>query len=222
MRTILTTLFLAWIALVLVHGTVLGSRENKEDKDTYDHETTAFKQQGLCRLYKSQGVGGNKAFETCYDFCHKTQGDNSDIGCQGAVEANGNTNDIVDPDGHVFYMGKCLCEAPPIAKELAEVVIEALPAVAAIGCEILFNTFDKVLEFGTLAIPGVGELSAGMSGSVKAAKTIAENGETASGFAQWFGDPCNPDHSSDVAKYTKQIDKIFDPLSAVSDDVQAG
>ncbi|KAL8747664.1 MAG: hypothetical protein Q9184_007571 [Pyrenodesmia sp. 2 TL-2023] len=59
-------------------------------------------------------------------------------------------------------------------------------------------------------------MTVGMKAGVQAAKTIAENGQDARSFLQWFDSPCG--HS----KYTDMIDKIFDPLSNVPDSVVPG
>lgn len=93
----------------------------------------------------------------------------------------------------------------------------ALPSIAEIGCAILFNALDKVLEIGAVAIPGVGaEMDVGMKSAVQAAKTVAENGQDASSFIQWFAKPCGG------SKYVGMINKIFDPLSNVPDSAVPG
>lgn len=225
MKTFFAFIFLAWILPSIVNCAALHPRLQKEDQQTYDQETAAFKQKGYCRVYsgaKSKRTHVDQT-PTCVDFC-KDKGGDQGLSCKGAYDtiANQELGQGIDPDGNKFFMGQCVCGGDPIIKEVAETVAKALPAVAAIGCEILINSLGKVLEYGLDAIPGVGEISAGMSSSIRAAKTIAENGEQAASFASWFGDPCNKDHNPDVEKYTKNIDKIFDPLSSISDDVVPG
>ena len=96
-------------------------------------------------------------------------------------------------------------------------VLMALPAIAEIGCELLFDSLDLVLQIGAAAIPGEGEaMDAGMAAAVKAAKTVTENGQDASSFLQWFANPCGS------SNYTQKIDQIFDPLSNVPDSVMPG
>lgn len=59
-------------------------------------------------------------------------------------------------------------------------------------------------------------MNVGMKAAVQAAKTVAENGQTASSFVQWFAKPCGG------GKYVNMINKIFDPLSNVPDSVVPG
>lgn len=215
MKGVLTQVLWASTISGIANGAVIGRRQEPQDRTAFDQETTAFKEQGLCRFYRGDAF---KSSSTCVDFCQA----DSEVGlvCETVVEGNGQTLDQVDPDGVGFSMGRCVCDHPFVP--IANAVLEALPAVAAIGCRVLFNSFDLVLQLGAAAIPGAGQVGAGMSTAVRAAKTIAENGETAAGFIQWFTDPCNPDDNPEIEKYTAEVDKLFNPLSAVPDAVVPG
>ena len=127
-----------------------------------------------------------------------------------------NIGTYTDPDGNQYHPGECVCDIP-VLDELIGDVLMALPSIAEIGCAILFNALDKVLEIGAVAIPGVGaEMDVGMKSAVQAAKTVAENGQDASSFIQWFAKPCGG------SKYVGMINKIFDPLSNVPDSAVPG
>ena len=75
-------------------------------------------------------------------------------------------------------IGRCLCDYTLVDIIFEEVWI-ALPAIAEIGCSILFGAFDLVLDLGALAIPGVGEMTVGMKAGIHAAKNY--HGEWARG-----------------------------------------
>ncbi|KAH8679575.1 hypothetical protein BGZ60DRAFT_561138 [Tricladium varicosporioides] len=192
----------------------------KQDKTEFDRETTSFKGSGLCRYYnKATWKTHDGITLTCTPKCGdlakavKDTGKTQSAGCLG----NGDTLPYQpDPDGDMFQMGKCICDMP-LADEIADLVIEALPAIAQIGCEILFKSLDLVLELGAMAIPGAAEMDVGMRAAITGAKTMLENGQDASTFLQWILHPCGA-----ASKYTEDIDKIFDPLSAVSDSIVKG
>lgn len=71
-----------------------------------------------------------------------------------------------------YTPGKCNCDNP-LANELADTIVEALPAVAQIGCFILMSTVRLFVEIGLEAVPGVGRgVHAGIKALARAAKTI--------------------------------------------------
>ncbi|MCJ1361949.1 hypothetical protein MMC16_001050 [Acarospora aff. strigata] len=196
----------------------LGPRQGRETKQQFDQTTESFTQQGLCRFYLSPNRGP-KGLEICAPKCgdlvKKAQkaGDTTSVSC---VTGGMNIPTHTDPDGNQYHPGKCVCDIP-ILEELVIDVLMALPAIAEIGCAILFNALDKVLEIGAMAIPGVGAtMNVGMKAAVQAAKTVAENGQGASSFIGWFGKTCGK------GKYVNMINKIFDPLSNVPDSVVPG
>ena len=194
----------------------LASRGQAESQEDFDHTTASFKQQGLCRAYLSLGhvlESVSTCAVKCGDMVKKEEeaGNMTSVGCAGLQGLPTET----DPKGDNYMVGRCICDAPLVEIIFNELLI-ALPAIAEIGCAILFDAFDLILEVGLAAIPGVGEMTVGMKAAIQGAKTLAENGQDALSFAQWFKSPCG--HS----KYTDQIDKLFDPLSSVPDSVLPG
>lgn len=195
----------------------LEPRDNRETQQSFDQTTESFKQQGLCRVYVNQRWG-IKGLETCEPKCGdlvkkaKQEDKTTSLSC---VTGGISIPTITDPSGDEYSPGTCVCDIP-VFDELINDIVMALPAVAEIGCGILFGAFDAILEIGAMAIPGVGEMTAGMKAGIQAAKTVAENGQDASSFAQWFANPCGK------SKYVDMIDKIFNPLSNVPDSVVPG
>ena len=201
---------------------VLSVRQSDDDGESqteYDQETTSLTSQGLCRTYYSLAVPQSQGLSTCSGFCGdlvkqaQQAGNVSSVTC---VSGGQGIPTYTDPQGNQYSVGKCECNIPVLDEVVLDVVM-MLPAIAEIGCELLFDSLDLVLQIGEAAIPGEGEaMDAGMSAAVKAAKTVTENGQDASSFLQWFADPCGS------SNYTQMIDKIFDPLSSVSDTVMTG
>lgn len=204
---------------LLVNGAAI-VQKRKETQTEYDEETTSFRSQGLCRAYISTDQSLlTKGLSTCDDQCGDLAKQRTSEGKMTSVSCFSGGQGIptyTDPDGNQFNMGECICDIP-ILDEIVNDVLMALPAIAEIGCEILFDSLDLVLQIGAAAIPGEGEvMDAGMAAAVKAAKTITENGQDASSFLQWFANPCGS------SNYTQMIDNIFDPLSSVPDSVMPG
>ncbi|KAI5776467.1 hypothetical protein EDC01DRAFT_682450 [Geopyxis carbonaria] len=192
----------------------------QETQLEYDQESTSFSQSGLCRAYHSTDRSLlTKGLSTCQTMCGdlvKKAADEGKTNSLTCVSGGVGIPLISDPDGNQYTMGACTCDVP-ILDELVEDVLLALPAIAEIGCEILFNSFDLVLKIGLLALPGPGEaMDVGMQAGLKAAKTLLQNGKRASSFAQWFWNPCGD------SKYTEMVDDLFNPLSSVSDEVMEG
>ncbi len=196
----------------------LEPREGRETKQQFDQTTQSFTHQGLCRLYLNSNrerMGLEICAPKCGDLVKKAKkaGDMTSVSC---VTGGMNIPKYTDPDGNQYQPGKCECDIP-ILEEIVDNVLMALPAIAEIGCSILFSALDKVLEIGATAIPGVGAaMNVGMKSAVQAAKTVAENGQEASSFAGWFSKICGK------GKYGSMISKIFDPLSNVPDSVVLG
>ncbi|KAI4176196.1 MAG: hypothetical protein LQ346_007938 [Caloplaca aetnensis] len=194
----------------------LETRERRKSQEEFDQVTTSLRDQGACRQYLRTGMtltSVSTCDKKCGDLVKKAQeaGEYTSLGCVA-----GGTPTLTDPQGNDYEIGNCVCDAP-IVEEIFDDVLMALPAIAEIGCSILFGAFDLILNIGAAAIPGVGPaMTVGMKAGVQAAKTIAENGQDASSFLKWFDSPCG--HS----KYTDMIDKIFDPLSNVPDTVVPG
>ncbi len=191
-------------------------RQRRKTQEEFDQVTTSLRDQGACRQYLRTGMtltSVSTCDKKCGDLVKKAQeaGEYTSLGCVA-----GGTPTLTDPQGNDYEIGNCVCDAP-IVEEIFDDVLMALPAIAEIGCSILFGAFDLILNIGAAAIPGVGPaMTVGMKAGVQAAKTIAENGQDAGSFLKWFDSPCG--HS----KYTDMIDKIFDPLSNVPDSVIPG
>ncbi|KAL8710280.1 MAG: hypothetical protein Q9220_005050 [cf. Caloplaca sp. 1 TL-2023] len=196
----------------------LEARQARESQQEFDQTTASMKQQGLCRAYDGE-LWGEKSLSTCESFCGdlikkaRETGETKSLGCHS--DGTGVLKKV-DPEGGLFLPGVCVCDVPALDMVVDDVLM-SLPAIAEIGCSILFGTFDLILEIGVTAIPGAGPaMNAGMKAAVQAAKTIRDNGQDANSFFQWFSSPCGN------GKYVNQVNKIFDPLSNVPDSVVPG
>ncbi|KAL8685681.1 MAG: hypothetical protein Q9224_005721 [Gallowayella concinna] len=76
----------------------------------------------------------------------------------------------------------------------------------------MYQAFDSILSQGPQAIPQYEQsMDIGMSASIEAAQTIAHSGKHADSFLRWLDQPCN------VGNYTKDVEKIFNPLCDAKD-----
>ena len=94
-----------------------------------------------------------------------------------------------DSEGSAYTIGECQCDIK-VLTQIVDTVVIALPAIAYIGCQLLFGAFQLVLEAGISFIPGGAGLSAGMRAGIQGAKTVAENGFDAPFFGSWFSGAC--------------------------------
>ena len=90
------------------------------------------------------------------------------------------------------------------------------------SCATVLDFLSKVITLGAAAFSGEEEVEDSVTASVKRAKDIAKNGGDAGDFASWFSDPCNPSHNDDVARTVGDIDKVFNTLIEIDDEVVSG
>ncbi|PSK42343.1 54S ribosomal protein L10, mitochondrial [Elsinoe australis] len=212
----------------------------KQDQATYDGQTASFKKSGTCRMFE-KGDWNGRSVNECKDWCSlpRSERDKStrpgrgttkrgviakreqDLGAKGMTcmgDTTGQMKLMEGPDGSTFRLGACSCSAPAIAAVIADAVLKALPMLDNILCKVATEALGIVIDIGTTVIPG-GQAVKGVSTIARAAKTIAENGENAMGFASWFGDICNKDNDPKVAAVLAQGDKYFHPLTTASSKI---
>jgi len=91
-----------------------------------------------------------------------------------------------DSDGNPWVPGDCKCSFP-IAKAIADIVLEALKDIDKVLCAVMVNAAKLTVEIGVDLIPGGAELGAAEK-LVEGAKTWAENGlKVADFFGNWVG-----------------------------------
>lgn len=193
---------------------------NCEQEPQYTYNTAGIAKEGLCRYfttnpYKTRSELASTCTQKCGNVTAEADSNGNGAAFQGCIElqpvdAGGGG---VDPDGDAYNMGNCVCDIPILDQLVGEILL-AIAEAAKIGCEILMDAAEDVLEYGADAIPGVGEaMTIGMKGAVQTAKTMAKYGKKSSDFLSWLN-PCGPPDN-----YTQKIDDIFDPMSAVEDSV---
>ncbi|KAL8848387.1 MAG: hypothetical protein Q9221_006586 [Calogaya cf. arnoldii] len=194
-----------------------GSIQGPEQQQTFDETTTRLKEQGLCRLYDNDSPGqGYHGLETCEPKCGELvekskHGDYTEfLKCQ---TKGSDTPETIDPSGQRYTSGECACKAP-VTDQLIDDVSMRLPAVDDIGCSIVYEAFDAILENGPTAIPNTGaSMDVGLKAAAQAAKTVAVNGKDANTFLDWLDISCKKDNYTDVAE------EVYGPLAHVPDSV---
>ncbi|KAK8080351.1 hypothetical protein PG997_008169 [Apiospora hydei] len=127
---------------------------------------------------------------------------------------------ISDPGKTVrFVPGKCSCDNW-LVNEIAELVIDAMPIIAQVGCYMVMSAFKLVLDVGLQFIPGVGKaLDAGLDMVTVAAQVASyaypEEEKPEDAFSWWLS-PCG---GTDLVPV--EIKKVFDTLSSVADGVSS-
>ncbi len=118
-----------------------------------------------CQIWLTGGTPGqDQCMKHCGDVRQQADdtGNPASILCVGVDYAYGPMQgQLITSNDGTYVLGKCICDCP-LVDTIVQNVVLALPIIASIGCEILFQAFDVILEIGAMAIPGVGELDVGM------------------------------------------------------------
>ncbi|KAH6688887.1 glycoside hydrolase family 18 protein [Plectosphaerella plurivora] len=119
-----------------------------------------------------------------------------------------------DPDW-VVAPGQCMCDNF-LLNEIADIVIDALPIIAQIGCYIVMSSLKLILDIGLDAIPAGRIVNAGMDAAavvVQIANYAYPEEENPLGAFEWWLSPCGGS-----ALVPEEIKRIFDILSLVPTD----
>ena len=180
------------------------SDETPQTKERFDETTKKYKEEGLCRTYDK-----GPEITTCEVKCGNLIKDGpgpEKPGSPGCIKGPYIRPDLTDPDGNKYSQGKCSCNVPHEEQVIDNTPLN-LPVVDDIGCQYIYQAFDSILSRGPQAIPQDEQsMDIGMSASIEAAQTIAHSGKQADSFLGWLDQPC------DVGNYTKDVEKIFNPL----------
>ncbi|KAL8979476.1 MAG: hypothetical protein Q9205_005198 [Flavoplaca limonia] len=193
-------------------GTLGQARESQQE---FEDTTGRYKQSGQCRLYLDSTDKTRGGLGTCAQKCGDLVGEEDISKSPECTTSGDNVPEILDPEGDRYTPGECVCDVP-IVDQMVDETLLPLPVVADIGCPIVYQAFDAILDVGAAAIPDEeAPMDIGMNASIQAAKTISDSGKEADSFLGWFDQPC------EVGNYTDVILKIFNPLCEVPDSVVA-
>ncbi|KAL9039330.1 MAG: hypothetical protein Q9180_002593 [Flavoplaca navasiana] len=194
----------------------LESRQDVQSKQAFEETTARFREQGACRLYDDSLKTGHHGLETCQPKCGnlvKKPADGVVAEFLECVTKESDTSWIMDPDGHRYTPGECVCKAP-VKDQVIDNTPITLPVVDDIGCSIVYEAFDAVLKDGSTAIPDTQEsMNVGLKAAVQAAKAVAVYGKDADTLLEWLDISCTK------SNYTDVVQKVYGPLSDVPDSV---
>ncbi|EAQ89742.1 hypothetical protein CHGG_06361 [Chaetomium globosum CBS 148.51] len=116
--------------------------------------------------------------------------------------------------------GECNCDNVVI-NEIADTVIEAMPAIAQTACYIVMSSFKLVLDIGTtIATGGTGRvLTAGLDLLLTAAEMasyIYPETEDPEGAFSWWLSPCG---GTDLVP--DEVKEVFDILNSIADGISS-
>ncbi|KAI0146341.1 hypothetical protein GGR57DRAFT_516779, partial [Xylariaceae sp. FL1272] len=139
-------------------------------------------------------IAKQKTFSTYEALCEKTCGSSpKPWACEGSAELKGVPTSI-DPDGDEFVGAACKCEVP-LANEIADLVMEALPiigdaleAVFGTTCAIILNIIAEVVQ--DVALPEGKALTVGWRVLIEGAKTFKDNELGALDYQNWISSAC--------------------------------
>lgn len=126
------------------------------------------------------------------------------VGCLGTED----DYSMILNDDLLFMTGECRCE-DPIAEFFADVIITALPDLAAIGCNIFFETMTLTIRTGISVTPVGAASNAGLRAGVRAAKTINRvfgAADRTGMFEDWYSGICGPSDWDDVSLFDLLLD----------------
>ena len=140
---------------------------------------------GKCFLFERTE---NNDLTMCEPVCGELGEDS--MGCFGEQD----DWSMLDPNDNLFMGGECRCD-DPVVEFFADTVITSLPALAAIGCMIFFESMELTIRAGISATPVGAASNAGLRAGVRAAKTLNKlyGAADRSGlFGDWYSGICGP------------------------------
>ncbi|KAK4455203.1 hypothetical protein QBC34DRAFT_465261 [Podospora aff. communis PSN243] len=165
----------------------------------------------------------------CEEFCRsqvnaaKAEGRTTNVGCISRQPLTEKSVWEEDPSLGQFKRGKCFCDNW-LLNEVVDTILEALPAIAQIGCFIMLNSLKTVVEVGLQFIPGVGQvLDAALAPDMALTaadiiNTIYPQGEEPGGaWENWVSSACG---GTDLVP--EDLKKAFEILSMATDLVGRG
>ncbi|KAK0648397.1 hypothetical protein B0T16DRAFT_370797 [Cercophora newfieldiana] len=192
--------------------------------DPADYHLNAYEVRGAnnkkCTIYE-HGMYRDRTMAKCEAICKpevdkaKAEGRTTNYGCAGLFPL-----DKPLPWDYTFssdvgeIYGRCVCDHG-LVNILADLVIEAMPAIAQIGCYIAMSTLKLIVDIGVNFIPGGKILDFGLD-AVATAAQIANYAygpdEDPLGAFEWWLSPCG---GSDLVP--AELKKAFDILGTVAD-----
>ncbi|KAM4066213.1 glycosyl hydrolases family 18 domain-containing protein [Hirsutella rhossiliensis] len=136
-----------------------------------------------------------KCKQICQSVLDEAEGDRTrNYGCVARFDIDKPIPWEIAPWGKdLVVRGDCNCNNW-LVNEFANVVLDAMPIIAQIGCYILMSAVHLVLDVGASFIPGVGKtLDAGLDMAATAAQMasyIYPNEEDPEGAFSWWLSPC--------------------------------
>ncbi|KAF2141539.1 uncharacterized protein K452DRAFT_298254 [Aplosporella prunicola CBS 121167] len=198
--------------LLLTAATALASTVVAKNGSPFNYEKARWENSRHCLVYDppNHDASIHDCLGVCGDAYKKKAeaGDMASIGCVGV-----DVHYEVEPGTKLkVAQGNCSCNNA-FLNEIAETVIEALPAIAEIGCELTMSALSVVLEVGEAIVPEVGEtLDAGMIAGVEAAKVIEKAYGTGKKAVEQYQSWLNP--CGDTSAVPDDVQKIFDVMNS--------
>ena len=191
-------------------------QQDPEHQQRFHETTVRLKEQGLCRLYDDHIRKGHHVLETCEPKCGDLVGKFQDDDSTEFLRCIARASDapkMMDPEGQSYTFGDCDCKAP-VSEQSIDDIPMTLPVVDDIGCSIVYEALDAVLEDGPKAIPEAqASMNVGLKAASQAAKTVDVNGKDSSAFLEWL------DISCVRSNYTTVIQQIYEPLTNLPDSL---
>ncbi|KAK8028336.1 hypothetical protein PG991_005392 [Apiospora marii] len=193
--------------------------EGSEIGNGYNENKLSNKQN--CFIYEDVKYR-DATMDTCRRACNIKYGEVAKVnyGCVGNFPVDKELPWDNIPGGTARYVpGKCSCDNW-LVSEIAELVVDAMPIIAQVGCYMVMSAFKLVLDVGLQFIPGVGKaLDAGLDMVTVAAQVAeyayAKEDSPEDAFSWWLS-PCG---GTDLVP--DDIKKVFDTLSSVADGVSS-
>lgn len=188
------------------------------DSDRYARRGELNKQCFIYRDTKYRDKGIAKCEELCKDEVNraKAEGRTTNYGCVGNYPL-----DKPIPWDYLFEVeggkvpGRCVCDHA-FVNTLADLVIDAMPAIAQIGCYIVMSSLKLVITLGLNAIPGAGRIiEPGLDALATAAQIasyVYPDDQNPQGTFEWWLSPCG---GSEFVP--KELQRAFDILHSISE-----
>ncbi|KAF2634807.1 hypothetical protein P280DRAFT_212410 [Massarina eburnea CBS 473.64] len=189
--------------------------------DSYDYAGARLANSMNCQIFDPPDHKATT--DQCYNACKsvveeaKKEERTTSYGCVSFTPLNEKVQWYKWPGAKQanYTMGKCSCDNA-LVNEIADTVIEALPAIAQIGCFIVMSSLRLVFEKALEAIPEVGTaVNAGMKALIYAANLVKYAYDASQAPADAFDFWLSPCGGSDYVP--QQLKDAFDLLQQAGD-----
>ncbi|KAJ3496240.1 hypothetical protein NLG97_g2808 [Lecanicillium saksenae] len=192
-----------------------GDDGGDDSSNWYDHCGNDIKCQNLhkCAIWKDKFDDWEQCQLGCAATIAEKQANNETV-AYGCAYADQPPVEVKAWNNEIYYPGQCVC-TNPLVEAIFDDVIEAMAAVAEIGCFLMMSALHTIFNIGTAIFPEIKPLNYGLDAAAAAAQTynyLYPDSEDPSGAFDWWLSPCG-----DTSLVPDDLKKIFGIINEATD-----